>query len=185
MFNIVEKIQENLGYSKLFKIDPNTQDIDKAEKSYGNNSLAQAGIPAVLCGLFNYVLLPEGNNISLFPANVKWLPLIFGDKLNEIIERIATYAGTSISNAKGELEHMADEAVRLLKQNIIVDNDMSMARKFSMEHKNDALSYLPGVLRTGEILGNNSIDDQTHKMQGPVSGLMHLFEKHFSSDNEN
>lgn len=182
MFNLVESIQKNLGYATLHKVDPNTQDIEEKEKSFGNNSLAQAGIPVVLSGLFNYVLQPEGGNISLLPENVKWLPLLFGDKLNEIIERIATYAGTSISNAKGELEHMADEAVRLLKKNILVENDMRALKKFSMDHKNDVLSYLPGALQTGEILGNNSLDDRTHKMEGPVSGLMHAIEKHFSGD---
>jgi hypothetical protein len=182
MFNLVESIQKNLGYATLYKVDPNTQDIDQKEKSFGNNSLAQAGIPAVLCGLFNYVLQPEGNNFSLLPENVKWLPLIFGNRLSEIIERIAAYAGTSVANAKGELEHMADEAVRLLKTNIIVKDDISTLRAFSIEHKNDALAYLPGSLRTGEILGNNSLDDHTHKMDGPISGLMHSLEKHFSGD---
>lgn len=182
MFNLVESIQKNLGYAKLYKVDPNTQDIDQKEKSFGNNSLAQAGIPAVLCGLFNYVLRPDGNNISLLPENVKWLPLIFGNRLAEIIERIAAYAGTSVDSAKGELEHMADEAVRLLKENIFIKDDISTLREFSMVHKNDALVYLPGSLRTGEILGNNSLDDHTHKMDGPISGLMHSLEKHFSGD---
>jgi hypothetical protein len=179
MFNIVESIQENLGYARLYKVDPNTQDINESDKSFGNNSLAQAGIPAVLCGLFNYILQPEANNISLFPDNAKWLPMIFGNRLNDIIERIAAYAGTSASSAKGELEHMADEAVRLLKKNIVVEDDMSALKKFSMEHKNDALAYLPGVLQTGEILGNNSLDDRTHKMDGPISSLMHSIEKIF------
>jgi hypothetical protein len=184
MFNLVESIQKNLGYAKLYKVDPNTQDIDEKEKSFGNNSLAQAGIPAVLCGLFNYILQPEGDNFSLVPENAKWLPLIFGNRLSDIIKRIADYAGTSIDSAKGELEHMADEAVRLLKENSIVKNGMSTLREFSLEHKNDALYYLPGALRTGEILGNNTLDDHTHKMDGPISGLMHSIEKYFNGDNK-
>ena len=73
MFNLVESIQKNLGYAKLYKVDPNTQDIDEKEKSFGNNSLAQAGIPAVLCGLFNYILRPEGDSLTLLPENAKWL----------------------------------------------------------------------------------------------------------------
>jgi len=185
MNNLVESIQKNLGYATLYKVSPNTQDIDEKEKSFGNNSLAQAGIPAVLCALFNFVLRPEADNISLLPENVKWLPLIFGNRLTEIIERIAAYAGTSVESAKGELEHMADEAVRLLKANIIIKDDISTLREFSMEHKNDALAYLPGSLRTGEILGNNNIDDLTHKMEGPISGMTHSLEKHFSGDSKN
>jgi hypothetical protein len=170
MFNLVESIQKNLGYAKLYKVDPNTQDIDEKEKSFGNNSLAQAGIPAVLCGLFNYILRPEGDSLTLLPENAKWLT------------RIADYAGTSIDSARGELEHMADEAVRLLKENTIVKNGMNTLREFSVEHKNDPLYYLPGALRTGEILGNSTLDDHTHKMDGPISGLMHSIEKYFNGD---
>jgi hypothetical protein len=182
MFNLAESIQKNLGYATLYKVDPNTQDIDGKEKSFGNNSLAQAGIPAVLSALFNYVLQPCGGNISLLPENVKWLTVIFGDRLNEITERIAGYAGTSVNSAKGELEHIVAEAVRLLKEHINVSDQASSLRAFCLEHKNDGVAYLPAALQTGAILGNNTLDDRTHKMDGPISGLMHLLEKQFNGD---
>jgi hypothetical protein len=182
MINLVESIQKNLGFSALYKVDPNTQDIDKKEKSFGTNSLAQAAIPAVLCGLFNYILQPGGNdNIALLKGNVKWLPLFFGNKENEVVERIANYAGVSATNATPEMEHIADEAVRLVKENVAGKPDTEL-KSFSIEHKNDALLYLPAALQLGELLGNNNLDDRTHKMEGPISSLMHSFEKHFSSD---
>jgi hypothetical protein len=183
MINLTESIQKNLGYAALNKIDPNTQDINKDEKSFGINSLAQAAIPAVLSGLFNYILKPREENIMLNDEKHKWVPEIFGNNEDEITNRIATYAGTSVINAKGEMEHIADEAVRIVQDNLKDKNDSVELRNFAIEHKSDALPYLPAVLQTGYLLGNNNLDDRTHKMEGPVSSLMHSFEKTFSSDN--
>ncbi len=182
MINLVESIQKNLGYPLLHKVSPNTQDIAEKEKHFGTNSLAQAAIPAVLCGLFNYVLQRESDTVPELPDNSKWLPLIFGNRETDIIEHVAVYAGVSVTTAKGEMEHIADEAVRLLKKDILMNDDMSELRKFSIVHKNDALLYLPASLHIGELLGNNNLDDNTHKMEGPISSLMHSFEKHFSGD---
>ena len=182
MFNIAETIQSNLGYSSLSKIDPNTQDVEEKEKSFGTGSLAQAAIPAVLTGLFNYILQPETDNLLLLQDNGKWLPIIFGNKETTITERIASYAGTSATSAKGEMEHIADEAVRLIKSNMSEKYNMDQLKAFSAEHKNDGLPYLPAALQTGQLLGNNNLDDRTHKMEGPISSLMHSFEKQFGSD---
>ena len=185
MINLAENIQKNLGFSTLNKVDPNTQDINEEEKSFGPNSLAQAAIPAVLSGLFNYILQPHPENISLTDEKDKgkWLPVIFGNNESEITDRVATYAGISVVNAKGEMEHIADEAVRLVNDNLVDKNDASELRSFAIEHKNDGLPYLPAVLQTGYLLGNNNLDDRTHKMEGPISSLMHSIEKSFSSDN--
>jgi hypothetical protein len=185
MINLTESIQKNLGFASLNKIDPNTQDINTNEKTFGPNSLAQAAIPAVLSGLFNYILQPHAEELSLSneAEKGKWLPKIFGNNENEITDRIANYAGTSVVNAKGEMEHIADEAVRLVQDNLVNKNDSLELRNFAIEHKNDALPYLPAVLQTGYLLGNNNLDDRTHKMEGPISSLMHSFEKSFSSDN--
>jgi hypothetical protein len=179
MTNLVEIIQKNLGYPALFKVDPNTQDIKKEEKSFGTNSLAQAAIPAVLCGLFNYILQP-GTEDNRLDENGKWLPRIFGNKADEIVDRVATYAGTSSLDTKGEMEHIASEAVRLIKGSIETGGQAATTRDFSVVHKDDALLYLPAALQTGVLLDNNGLDDRTHKMEGPISSLMHRLEKQFS-----
>jgi hypothetical protein len=179
MINLTEAIQKNLGYAALYKIDPNTQDIDKQEKSFGTNSLAQAAIPAVVSGLFNYILKPGEENIILNDEKHKWIAEIFGTNEDEISTRIAAYANTSVINAKGEMEHIADEAVRLVQDNLKDKNDSAELKNFAIEHRRDALPYLPAILQTGYLLGNNNLDDRTHKMEGPVSSLMHSLEKQF------
>jgi hypothetical protein len=179
MINLIETIQKNLGYTGLYKIDPNTQDIKEEEKSFGTNSLAQAAIPAVLCGLFNYILQPGMDNTTL-EENSKWLPVLFGNKADEIVDRIAAYAGVSALNTRGEMEHIATEAARLIKGSIEANGGSTTIKDFSIAHKDEALLYLPAALQLGELLGNNSLDDRTHKMEGPISSLMHKFEKQFS-----
>ena len=51
--NIIETIQKNLGFDTLKKIDPNTQETAGEETVMGNSALAQAGIPAILLGIYN------------------------------------------------------------------------------------------------------------------------------------
>ena len=43
------------------------------------------------------------------------------------------------------------------------------------------LSHLPGAIEIGSILNDNTLDDRTNKMNGPVSGIMHSIEKTFAS----
>jgi hypothetical protein len=43
------------------------------------------------------------------------------------------------------------------------------------------LIYLPGYLQIGQALRDETLDDRTNKMEGPVSGFMHSVEKVFSS----
>lgn len=180
MNNLVESIQKNLGYAAISKIDPNIQDIK--EKTVGANSIGQAAIPAVLFGVFNYILLPGADYIPLFRENSKWLNLLFGDHHEEVVNRIAAYAGTSPANARVDSEHIAAEAVRLIKSNVLINDDPDKLRKFALENKNDVLKYLPAALQIGQLLANDDLDDRTHKMEGPISSMMHSFEKKFSGD---
>ena len=178
MENIAETIRQNLGYAALYKIDPNTQDISLEDKSFGTNSLTQAAIPVVVTGLFNYLSQPALDSAILL-GNEKWLPMIFGKKLTEVTGRVAEYAGASGERAKGEMEHIADEAVRLVNTQITGSNRQVALSEFLSKHKDDALFYLPASLKTGEMLGDNTIDDRTHKMEGPISSFMHKLEKQF------
>ena len=63
--HIVQVIQKNLGFSSLEKIDPNTQQVPGQDQLLGNNALAQAAIPAILMGIFNF-LEKDPNPDALF-----------------------------------------------------------------------------------------------------------------------
>ena len=56
--NLVETIQQKLGFEPLQKIDPNTQEV--AVNTNSEAALAQAAIPSVLIALYKYTLSDEG-----------------------------------------------------------------------------------------------------------------------------
>lgn len=184
--NLVESIQKNLGYEQLHKVDPNIQDVSGEVKSFGIDSIAQAAIPAVLCGLDNFI---QSNNASMAVLGgtnspAKPIPLIFGNKEEELIGKIADYAGSTVQTTDKEVEHIANEAIRLIKQ-AIPGEDINAARTLLANQHDNFLLYLPASLQIGYLLNKNSLDDRTHKMEGPVSTLMHKIEKTFNSSESN
>ena len=64
--NIIETIQKNLGFDTLKKIDPNTQETVGEDTAMGNSAVAQAGIPAILLGIYNK--LEENPDLNLLGA---------------------------------------------------------------------------------------------------------------------
>lgn len=186
MDNLVNLIRKNLGYGELKKVDPNTQDVTENEKTFGSSSLAQAAIPAVLLGIYNHLQTREGTRVILEEKDdntIKWLNVIFGPRENELVSRIAAYAGTSEHDAKHETGHIASEAVRVIREQIPDKDktDFNVVTDFVAKNKIDTLRYLPASLKLGSLLDNENIDDRTNKMEGPVSNLMHSIEKQFNS----
>ncbi|HMH34859.1 MAG TPA: hypothetical protein VK543_17610 [Puia sp.] len=179
MISLIDLIQKNLGYQELHKIDPNTQDIKLDEGKFGIQSVTQAAIPAVICGLYNLLKTAEGAELLLDTESTNWLDSIFGKKKDELIKRIAAYSNTSIAAAQLETEHIANEAVRLLKENITDKANQQAIGQFAAEQRTQALLYLPASLQLGDLLNDNQLDDRTHKMEGPISSLMHAVEKQF------
>jgi hypothetical protein len=180
MKSLLESIQKNLGYQPLQKIDPNTQDIKTDEKNLGLRSLPQAAIPAMTCGILNGLQSKEGAEIILHEENANWLENIFGKKSKEFVERIAEYAGTSAEYTRQEIIHIANEAVRLIRQAIIGNEDQEGIHHYAAQQKNETLLYLPAALHLGDLINNNPMDDRTHQMEGPISNLMHSIENRFN-----
>jgi hypothetical protein len=183
MNNIVESIQKNLGYPMIYKIDPNVQDVKFQDKTAGTAALAQAAIPSVIYGVLHHYQYNTDEFNSL-DKKEKLLPQLFGNKTTELVARIALYAGASPDTAKDEMEHIAAETLRFITESMKGKNENELSI-FASNHKNNALMYLPASINIGEIFLDNTIDDRTHKMEGPVSGLMHYFETYFDNPEKN
>ena len=69
--NILETIQKNLGFEALQKIDPNTQETKGEKTAMGNSAIAQAGIPAILIGIYNK--LEENPDLGVFETSKRKL----------------------------------------------------------------------------------------------------------------
>ena len=138
--------------------------------------IAQAAIPVTVLGLFNYIDANQLKPADLNKDKIQWLTLIFADKNFEIVSHVAEYAGSTMESTKHEMEFILKETVRLIKE---LNSDDAPLHGFTVQHKAEALLYLPVSLHAGIILGNNNLDDNTNKMEGPVSNLMHNIEKRF------
>lgn len=181
--NIIETVQKNLGFMTLNKIDPNTQEVADQEAVIGNNALAQAGIPAVLLGIYNN--LEQNPDLSFLNTEEgKKLERIFGKSVVDVIKKITDYSKIPDKHSLQELEHIATESMRVVKEKIGEGASQNAIRHFVARNRKDTLLYLPPSLDLGTILQNNNLDDRTGKMEGPISNLTHKLEKMFSNTNE-
>lgn len=180
--NIVEEVQKKLGLPELQKIDPNTQEVKKPENMSAENYLGQAAIPTVLIGLYKYSRTKEGNtDILVGELSGNLLQIIFGDLKNPVIESVADYTNNSSEYADNVMEVIARESVQIIREQLNGNNTDGAVRTFLTDQRNNILKYIPAGLQIGKVLQDDTVDDKTNKMEGPVSGAMHWIEKLFSS----
>jgi hypothetical protein len=178
--NIIETIQKNLGFDALKKIDPNTQETAGEDTVMGNSAIAQAGIPAILLGIYNK--LEENTDINAIsgePGNL--LAGIFGKSSDRIVKKIDNYSKIKDKHSEQQLEHIASESLRVVKEHVGTNTDENSVRNFVAKNKPDTLLYLPASLELGTVLNNNNLDDRTGKMEGPVSTFMRRVESAFNT----
>jgi hypothetical protein len=177
--NIIETVQKNLGFDVLQKIDPNTQETADQGATIGNSALAQAGIPAILLGIYNR--LESDPEISVLEQEGDLLEKIFGKSKNLVVSKISEYSKNNDQHDVQQLEHIASESLRVLKDVLGNKTDEASIRSFVAKNKPDTLLYLPPSLELGKVFQNNNLDDRTGKMEGPVSSFMRNVEKAFNS----
>ncbi len=179
--NLLETIQRNLAYPALQKIDPNTQQVVADEKTPEEHKFSQAAIPAVLTGLYKYVQSDVGAEDFFRGSNSSnWVGKIFDDNKKEAIQTISAYAKQSNEDPIAKMNAIANEAVKVVKENLSADASAKEVKLFFSNQKNNILLYLPAVLNMGELLHDSTLDDKTNKMEGPVSSLMQSIGTAFS-----
>ena len=180
--NLIKKIPENLGFPPLNKIDPETEQpaTDKAEVVA--NKFSQAAIPAVLTGLYRFVQSDEGAAEFLNgDSSTNWVSKIFDDNSKEAIQTISAYALQSNEEPVAKMNAIANEAVKIAKENMAADAGIKEVKLFFSNQKNNILLYLPAALNMGDLLHDTSLDDNTNKMEGPISSLMQSIGNAFSN----
>ncbi|PWT76653.1 MAG: hypothetical protein C5B59_05950 [Bacteroidetes bacterium] len=183
MDNIIDMIRKNLGFDELHKVDPNTQDVPSGLKIFGMTTLAQAAIPSIVCAISNHLETPGNRELILSGESSNWMSTIFGDKKNELLDKLAEYSNMPVSTVQQEAEHIANEAIRVVRVALPDSSHESAIQSFAAASRREALLYLPASLQLGYLLDNNNIDDRTNKMEGPISSLMHKLENKLNSGN--
>lgn len=176
--NLVESVQQKLNVEELQKIDPDSgKAIDTNKPS---NTFYQLAIPAVLTGLYSFSRLDEQNKAILNMSPENLLSSIFGEKKESIIEKISDVSGEPVNETTGKLEQIGGAAIGVLKENLNATPVDSDVKNFLTGQRHNILSHLDPALQLGSYIKDDTIDDSTNKMEGPVSGLMHNIGQIFS-----
>ena len=179
--NIVEIVQNDLGYPAIKKIDPNTQETKEAVSRSSRERLAQSAIPAVLAGFHSFTRSDKGCNYILAGGGQEnWLDTLFGDKKDMAVEKIAHYANIALDDAAVNMENIASEAVNIIREAAGDKPTAEKLRSYMSGQRHNILVYLPAALQLGDLLNDNAMDDRTNKMEGPISSMMHNIENKLS-----
>ena len=171
--HLAETVQQSLGYAPLKKIDPNTQEVTVKDGVPDKHSFAQAAIPSILTAFYKYIQTDEGAASFLqnkYPN--EWVDHIFGDQSQEDIASIATYTNELKGDPVLLMNQIAEEVVTEVKKYLQEEADFKDLRLFFSNEKNNILLYLPAELNMGGLLDDETLDDQTNKMEGPISSLI-------------
>lgn len=179
--NLLTTVQQNLGLAAVKKIDPNTQSVKPGDNDEQEHALTQASLTSVLAGIYNLSRSEEGlTAISRESFSSNWATIIFGKNKNEIIKNIIDYSSADEKTINSIINKIAAEAIKLIRESIPADNQMKEIRDLVSAQRDFILPYLPAALQLGKLLDDNTLDDRTNKMEGPLSSLMHKIEKGFS-----
>ena len=176
--NLVESVQQKLNIEELQKIDPDTgKPIDNGKPL---NSFYQLAIPAVLTGLYSFTRLDEKNKDLLHMSPGTVLSSVFGDYKNTIVSKIADISDIPVPDTSEKLEQIGTTSIDVVKENLSekpLDSDL---KKFFTGQRHSILSYLDPSLQLGKYIHDDTIDDSTNKMEGPVSNLIQNIGQIFS-----
>lgn len=180
--NLLEKVQENLGYPALQKIDPNTQAVAEDDSTPNEHKFSQAAVPAVLTAMYRFGQSDEGA-LRLIRENnsTNWAEALFTDNSREAIGIIASYAGKPEAHTSNTIDKIAEEAIRVMKEDLPAEPSVMDVKNFINGQRNNILPFLPAALNMGNLLNDNTLDDNTNKMEGPISSLMNSIGNVFSS----
>lgn len=178
--NIVTAMQENLGFDAFDKIDPNIES-ENAVSEHDSKHFVQAAVTAVLAGLYKYVGTKDDvEQLLTIKNHQQILKQIFDSNEEHIIESVGSYGNKPYDQARLFMEKIAEEAIKVVQDATSPDPTSEKIRLYIAGQRHNILVYLPPDLQLGTLINDNSIDDRTNKMEGPVSNLMHFFEQLFS-----
>ncbi len=185
--NLIEEMQKATGLSSVEKVDPNTQEPKDEQQGY-KDLLPQAVIPVSLLGLYHYTrnednaqALVGGNNST----NTNWKNKLYGDHSDEVASQIASYAHTGIDTVESALNQAVNTAIGIVNNSLGSKTSASAIADIFKDNRSVILKHLPAALQIGSVVNDNTLDDRTNKMEGPMSGLMHTIEKIFSDSDAN
>ena len=178
--DLLTTVQKNLGYPELKKIDPNTQETIVDTNKPNEHRLSQAIVPAVLAGIYKLAKTEDGIHQIAAGDNINnWIDLIFQNNKEEVLQNIRSYTFYDNQSLTSIMNKAAAESIKQIRENSKTGENYTEMKTFIAQQRNNILPFLPPALNIGNMLDDNTIDDVTTKMEGPVSNLMHKIETIF------
>lgn len=179
--NLSQDLQEFLKYPVLQKIDATTGHPEN-EKLY--DIVSQSVLIIFLTGLYEASRTKENAEVIKQQQNAKvLLDRMFKNKAAALTD-IAEFTKKSEKYINTKLEEVAGGYLQVIQQSKYVaafKKEKSLEDLLSNE-RHKILPCLPPGLKTGKLFNDETIDDNTNKMEGPVSSLMNKIEDVFSED---
>ncbi|MDQ6843986.1 MAG: hypothetical protein M3Z92_06490 [Bacteroidota bacterium] len=179
--NIIESVQQKLQVDELQKIDPDTGKAKNDDEYKTGVNFYQVAIPAVLTGLYRFTRTDEKNKDIFNVGTGKLLSLFFGENSANVIAKIAEITHTAIVETRVKMEEIAAVGINVLKENLSDKTANSDVKDFLTSQRHNILVYLDPQLQLGHLIEDDTVDDTTNKMEGPVSDFMHTVGQIFSS----
>ena len=162
------------------------------EKSEAEKTLLGAAVPAALAGIYHLAASSEGANRILNhllnerhiienPKNEGCVEFTFNSTSGDVVNKVAAYSGDTYAAAYDAINEATSFAYRLLLRELV--NDKLKAddiTRYMVAQRHSILSHLPESLHLGHLLGDETLDDVSNKMDGPISTLMHNLGDSFS-----
>lgn len=177
--NIVEAVRQFLGEGPVQKVDPNHQDVKDAHALSALEKLSQASIPAVLTAYAMFAKAENGADRILNGRHLSLQELFLG-KQQQVADSIAEYASVPAAEVKQTMEKITHAAIEITLQAVGENPTPDKIRNYLAGQRHNILGRLPASLQLGKLLGNNSLDDRTNKMEGPMSNIAHAIEQALS-----
>lgn len=89
------------------------------------------------------------------------------------MEAIAAYSGHTTEYTIPKLNSIAKEAISLISEQVKTGTIMDVKRLLA-DSRNDVLPFLPASMQIGVLLNDDTLDDRTNKMEGPISSLTQI-----------
>lgn len=177
--NLPQQLQEYLNYPKLQVIDPNT-DLPENEKEF--NALSQSALITFLTGMYKSTRTKENTVVINGQSDANnLLKSIFLD-LEKVLDHIAAFSHQTAAVAKEKITAVSAGFINYLEQ---MDPDKTerpdYLQNLMTAQRHEILKYLPAGLKLGNLLNDDTLEDESNKMEGPVSSMMHKIESSFST----
>ena len=175
-----QDLQEFLHYPVLQKMDATTG-LPENEELY--DLVSQSVLVVFLTGLYKSTRTKEAAEEIHKQQNAKeLLDKMFQDKA-AVLTVVAEYTNKPEDYINTKLEEVAAGYLQMINQSDYVtalQKENSLEEIMSSERHN-ILACLPPKLKAGKLFSDETIDDNTNKMEGPISSLMNKIGDVFSS----